>query len=250
AEAHGYVLIKLRLDWNALWDASPWPADNAAMRSYLQQNPEYQALFVLDLDDGSVPFIAHVGHGGFGDGGYLPMGPQPVVKRFSNGQELVYIVIRGRECAPNDSTCDGRWDSHLGEMVLDYIFGGHWEAGIAHRIVDRSPARGTFANPIVTENLPHIVTSQDVDVCGTGFSATHYCEQGLINTRNWPGGFYIYWQQGAVYDQYWSEYATWVVSNNTIYFVSTDGAVVALESAAPQQTGASFRVERTTGNVY
>ncbi|MCX8104026.1 MAG: PQQ-like beta-propeller repeat protein, partial [Candidatus Bipolaricaulota bacterium] len=283
AEAHGYVLIKLRLDWNALWDASPWPANNAAMRSYLQQNPEYQALFVLDLDDGSVPFIANVGHGGFGDGGYLPMGPQPVVKRFPNGQEVVYTVIRGRECAPNDPTCDGRWDSHLGEMVLDdttvpgylagyvrfmqntffptdeqayvsmagdYIFGGHWEAGIAHRIVDRSPARGTFANPIVTENLPHIATSQDVDVCGTGFSATHYCEQGLINTRNWPGGFYIYWQQGAVYDQYWSEYATWVVSNNTIYFVSTDGAVVALESAAPDQTGAIFRVERTTGNVY
>lgn len=281
AEAHGYVLVKLRLDWQALWDISPWPADNAAMRSYLQQNPEYQALFVLDLDDGSVPFIANVGHGGFGDGGYLPMGPQPVVKRFPNSQEVAYVVMRGSPCA--QSPCDGRGDSHLGELVLDdttvpgylggyvrfmqntffptdeqayismagdFIFGGHWEAGIAHRIVDRSPSRGTGTDPIVTENLPHIVTSQDVDVCGTGFSATHYCEQGLVNTRVWPAGFYIYWQQGPVYDQYWSEYATWVVSNNTIYFVSTDGAVVALESAAPQGTGAIFRVERTTGNVY
>lgn len=281
AEAHGYVLIKLRLDWQALWNPNPWPADNTAMRSYLQQNPEYQALFVLDLDDGSVPFIANVGHGGFGDGGYLPMGPQPVVKRFANGQEVAYVVMRGSPCA--QSPCDGRWDSHLGELVLDdttvpgylggyvrfmqntffptdeqayismsgdYIFGGHWEAGIAHRIIDRSPSRGTGTNPIVTENLPHIVTSQDVDVCGTGFSTTHYCAQGLYNTRSWPGGFYIYWQQGPVYDQYWSEYATWVVSNNTVYFVSTDGAVVALESAAPNQTGAIFRVERTTGNVY
>lgn len=280
AEAHGYVLIKLRLDWNALWDVSPWPGDNAAMRSYLQQNPEYQALFVLDLDDGSVPFIANVGHGGFGDGGYLPMGPHPVIKRFGD-DEVAYVVMRGAPCIQDP--CDGRGDSHLGEMMLDdttvpgylagyvrfmqntffptdeqvylsmagdYIFGGHWEAGIAHRIVDRSPSRGTGTDPIVTENLPHIVTSQDVDVCGTGFSATHYCDQGLTNTRNWPGGFYIYWQQGNVYDQYWSEYAQWVVSANTVYFVSTDGAVVALESAAPQQTGALFRIERETGNVY
>jgi outer membrane protein assembly factor BamB len=282
AEGHGYVLVKLRLDWHALWVFGPWPPDNATMRSNLQSRPEYQALFVLDLDDGSVPFIANVGHAGFGDGGYLPMGPQPVVKRYPNGDELVYTVIRGSDCDRNDPACDGRWDSSFGEMVLDdttvpgylagyvrfirntffptdeqayvsmagnYMFGGHWEAGIAHEITDRSPSRGTFANPIVTTDLPHIATSQDFDVCGTGFSSTHYCDQGLVNTRNWPAGFYIYWQQGNVYDQYWSEYATWVVSNDTIYFVSTDGAVVALEGSTSSSTGAIFRVTRE-GNVY
>jgi hypothetical protein len=46
-------------------------------------------------------------------------------------------------------------------------------------------------------------------------------------------GFYIYYNQGAVYDQYWSEYATWVVSNDNVYFRSTDGAIMALTSGNP-----------------
>jgi outer membrane protein assembly factor BamB len=264
AETHGLVLIKLRLDWQALWQPNPWPSSNSSMRSTLSSQPKLQSLFVLRLDDGSVPFIANIGHGGFGDGGYLPMGPQAVVKPLANGQEVAYVVMRGSPCA--QTSCDGRWDSHLGELLLDgttvsgysagyvrfirntffptdeqayvamagdYIFGGHWEAGIAHKITDRSAARGSGTNPIQTSDLPHIVTSQDADTCGQGFQQSHYCSQSLKNTRLWPAGFYIYWQKGTVYDQYWSEYAGWVVSNNTIYFVSTDGAVVALEHGNP-----------------
>jgi len=48
-------------------------------------------------------------------------------------------------------------------------------------------------------------------------------------------GFYIYWNQGKIYDQYWSEFASWVVSNNTVYFLSTDGALIALESGTPSE---------------
>lgn len=263
AEVHGYVLVKYRLNWATLWTWSPWPGDNATMRSNLQSRPDEQALFVLDLEDGANPFIANVGHGGFGDGGYLPMGPQPVIKPLPNGQEVAYVVMRGSPCIQDP--CNGQWDAHLGEMVLDnntvsgyqagyvrfirntffptdeqgylsmagdYLFAAHWEAGIAHQIADRSATKGTNSNPITTLDLPHIVTSQDSNPCG-GFSASHYCGQGLINTRMWPSGFYIYWQQGTVYDQYWSGYAAWVVSNNTIYFLSTDGAVVALEQGNP-----------------
>jgi hypothetical protein len=61
----------------------------------------------------------------------------------------------------------------------------------------------------------------------------------LKNTRLWPGGFYIYWQQGAVYDQYWTEYAIWTISGDTVYFLSTDGAVVALTSGNPQASDVS-----------
>jgi hypothetical protein len=57
------------------------------MRQLLTQRPGDQALFVLDLDDGSKPFIANVGHGGYGDNDYMPMGPQPVVKRLPDGKE-------------------------------------------------------------------------------------------------------------------------------------------------------------------
>jgi len=264
AEGHGQVFIKYRLDWDTLWTWNPWPATNAAMRSNLQANPAQQALFVMDLDDGAVPFIANVGHGGYGNGGYMPMGPQPVVKRFDNGDEVAYVVMRGSPCQA--SPCDGRWDSHLGEMMLDdttvpgfaagharfmqntffptdeqanltmagdHLFGGHWMFGLAHRVVDRSAARGASAGaPITVANLPHIVTSQNT----CGFNANHYCAGGLTqdgDARSLPAGFYIYQNQGAVYDRYWTEYAAWVVSAGLVLFTSCDGAVVALESGNP-----------------
>ncbi len=265
SEQNGLVLIKLQLDWQTLWTWNPWPSTNAEMRRNLQNNPREQALLALRLDNGATAFVPNVGHGGFGDGDYMPMGPQPVIRRLSDGSEVAYVVMRGSPCKAQP--CDGRWDSHLGELMLndttvpgyragdvrfmegtffptdeqpylalagDQIFAAHWEAGMAHTIGDRSPARGTSTNPIPVTNLPHIATSQDTDTCGTGFSTGHYCGASLYNTRLWPAGFYIYWRQGAVYDRYWSEYAGWVISNNTLYFVSTDGAVVALEPGQPR----------------
>jgi len=265
AEQNGLVLIKLHLDWQTLWTWSPWPGTNAEMRRNLQNDPREQALLALRLDDGATAFVPNVGHGGFGDGDYMPMGPQPVISRLSDGSEVAYVVMRGSPCQA--TPCDGRYDSHLGEMMLndttvpgyrsgevrfmqgtffptdeqpylamagDQIFAAHWEVGMAHTITDRSPGRGAGTNPIRVTNLPHIATSQDTDTCGTGFSTGHYCGSSLYNTRQWPSGFYIYWRQGAVYDRYWSEYAGWVISNNTLYFVSTDGAVVALEPGQPR----------------
>jgi len=271
ADGAGYVLVKARLDWGTLWQ--DWPQTNSGMRQFLTQNPGQQALFVLDLDDGSKPFIANVGHGGYGDGGYMPMGPQPVVKRLANGREVVYTIIRARHAY------DSRWDSHFGEMMLDsetvsglqggdvrfiaydyppgsadpylltdeqpnvsmagdYLFGAHWEAGFAMRILDRSAARGSFSNKITTQRLATIATSQDnADACP--FNASHYCASGLENTRFYDAGFYIYYRQGAVYDKYWREYASWTVSNENVYFVSTDGAVVALTSGNPQASDVS-----------
>lgn len=266
AEQTGYVLIKVRLEWDVIW--RDWPQTNAEMRQFLAQNPGEQALFVLDLDDGTIPYIANVGHGGYGDGGYLPMGPQPVVKRLPNGKEVVYIVIRAQH------VYDARWDSHFGEMVLDnttvpglqggdvrfirfdwppgdehpflltdeqpnvtmagdYLLAGHWEAGFAMQILDRSEVRGTFSNPIVTQRLATVATSQD-NTAACAFSASHYCANGLENTRYYESGFYIYYNQGAVYDRYWSEYATWVVSNGNVYFRSCDGAIIALSAGNPQ----------------
>ncbi len=267
AEEHGLVLVRYRLDWQTLWNWNPNNLQtNAQMRQFLQANPSQEVLYALRLSDGGKAFIVNVGNGGFGDGDYLPMGPLPVVKRFADGKEVAYVVMRGGPCAQNP--CDSRWDSHLGELLLDdstvsgfsagqvrymrnsffptdeqaflsmagdQIFAAHWEAGIAHQINDRSPSRGASStNPILTSDLPHIATSQDVDVCNSGFQSSHYCAGGLQNTRRWSPGFYIYWQQGAVYDAYWSEYAAWVVGNGTIYYVSTDGSVVALEHGNPQ----------------
>ncbi len=270
AENAGYVLVKARLPWQRLW--IDWPQTNAGMRQLLQDNPCHRALFALDLDDGSVPFIVNVGHGGYGDNDYLPMGPQPVVKPLPGGKDVVYIIIRARHAY------DARWDSHFGEMVLggttvsglqagdvrfiafdwppgdsnpylltdeqpnvsmagDYLLGAHWEAGFALRILDRSDARGSFANKITSQRLSTVATSHDAGGCAFN-AATHYCASGLYNTRPYDFGFYIYYGQGSVYDQYWSEYATWVVSNDALYFRSADGAIVALTSGNPQTPAA------------
>ncbi len=265
AEQSGVVLIKLRLDWQTMWTWSPWPSSNAAMRANLMNRPDEQALLALSLDNGSTAFIPNIGHGGFGDGDYMPMGPMPVVKRFGDGSEVAYVVMRGTPCLM-EGVCDGRADSRLGELMLsdqtvagfsagdvrfmestffptdeqanlsmagDDLLGGHWMFGLAHRVIDRSPSRGASgSNPITTANLPHIITSAS----NCGFSTSHYCPDGLTqdgDPRRIPAGFYIYYNQGPVYDRYWSEYASWVVSNDTIYFVSTDGAVVALEHGEP-----------------
>lgn len=274
ADNLGYVLMKVRLDNNALWDiGDPWPMTNEAMRSALLAKPEEQGLFVLDLDDGRVPFVANVPHSGWGDSGYLPMGPQPVVKTLSSGQQVAYVVIRG---APSWIMTNS--DSAFGEMVLDdtissyqpgyvrfiqygnswanenwgdvgfafppsdehpnltmagdYLFAGHWALGLAIQLKDRSPARGAWGTRITSSPLPHFVSS----VSSGGFSPTHYRDGPFGQEPDWravPFGFYIYYGQGAIYDRYWGEYSVWVVSNDNVYFRSTDGAIVALTGGSP-----------------
>jgi hypothetical protein len=269
AEQHNIVFVRYRLHWQTIWDWNyPGMNSNSAMRTYLENNPGDQSLFALDLSDGSTAFIPNVGNGGFGDGGYLPMGPMPAIKRFEDNTEVAYLPVRGYPSllSPPEGR-DSREDSRLGELILDdttvpgfqagyirfmqntyfptdeqpfvsvagdQVFAAHWEVGIAHKIEDRSPERGEPGQtPISTSVLPHVVISQDQDICGAGFRRSHYCENGLFNTRPYPGGFYIYWRQGAVYDRYWSEYAQWVISNNMLYFVGTDGSIIALEQGDP-----------------
>lgn len=284
AEAAGYVLVKARLDWQTMFAWDPWPTTNAQMRSNLTARPNQQALFVMDLDDGARPFIANIGHGGFGDGGYMPMGPQPVVKRLASGRDAVYTIIRGH------ASNDGRWDSAFGEMMLDddtvsgyragevrfiqydnppgsqapylltdeqpnvsmagdFLFGGHWMAGHALRIQDRSPALGSYSQRIRAVNAPSIVNAQ-ASGSGCAFSASHYCANGLLqdgDPRTFTPGFYIYYAQGKVYDRYWNGYATWVISNGNIYFHSTDGAIVALAAGNPQAAAeASSQIAQAT----
>jgi len=266
AEGHGLVLVKLRLNWQTLWTWSPWPATNAQMRANLTARPDQQSLLALHLSDGSAAFVTDVGNGGFGDGGYLAMGPQPVVKKFTDGSEAAYVVMRGSGCL--NTPCDGRYDSRFAEMELDSttvpgfqagdvrfmqntffptdeqpsltmagsdLFGGHWMFGIAEQILDRSASKGaSSASPITTSTLPHIVTSAS----NCTFSAAHFCPNGLIqdgDARSLPAGFYIYYNQGQVYNQYWRGSSTWVVSGSTVYFASNDGAVIALESGAAAQ---------------
>ncbi len=264
AEAHGYALVKLRLNWMTLWQT--YPPDNEAIRQFLAANPDQQALLVIDLDDGSQPFIANVSHGGFGNGGYIPMGFQPAVRLFDDGSEVAYVLARG------ETRYDPRWDSHLGELVLDdstadgflpgyfryidfagttlgdgdvfltdeqpfvsaagdYVFANHWEASMySLRITDRGQQRGAYDSRIQTETLPTLIESQDAGGCGSA----HFTTGPLANTRPYPnprGGFHIFCNQGAIFDTYWSGYGATVISGGLLLTVSTSGVIVALEHA-------------------
>lgn len=125
AEQHGYVLLRMQLPHDFMTahpgTGTAFPNDFASIRSWLQANPRYKSLFVLDLDDGSEPFTAAVGYGSTEDAistraeGYGVMGSQPAVKVWPNGQEVVYIHFRNGQSNPQDY----RWDGHMGEMVLD-----------------------------------------------------------------------------------------------------------------------------------
>jgi hypothetical protein len=215
--------------------------------------------------------VANIGHGGYGDGDYLPMGPQPVVARDAVA-EVVYTVGRGAQGV------DGRWDSALVEMVLDsstvggmsggeirwiqygsygwdgagfampptdeqpnvmmagnQLLGGHWALGLGVRIADRSDPLGSYATPIVSEPLPHLASQTGASA--GAFDASHYVDGPFGVEPDWRGvpfGFYVYYEPGVlVYDQYWSEYATWVVSAGHVLFRANDGAIVCLEPGEP-----------------
>ncbi len=277
AEQHGLVLVRQRNDWDLLW-ANPNPfgvPDNATIRSRLAAQPAQRCHFALRLADGSVAFDINNGQGGFGDGGYLPLGSMPVIRTFPDGSEVALQIIRG------ENRYDARWDSHFGEMMLDsntvpglqagdvrwirhgndpsddaflltdeqpflsaagdYLFGSHWLVTYALHVQDRSPARGSFANKITTTNLPWFIVSQGA--CGPcTFSPTHYCPQGLRADpdcgRHYAGGFYVCFNQGAVQDQFWTEYGCVVATPHRLVVRDTTGAIFSLVTGTPM-TGAS-----------
>ncbi len=272
AEAHGLVLVRYRLDWQTMWTWTPWPTSNATMRTNLTNTPTEQSVFALHLSDGGTAFVSNVGNGGFGDGGRINIGPPPVVKRFSDGSEVAYVIMRGAACLPNAQTpCEGRNDSRLGELMLDGstvsgfqagdvrfmqnnifiptdeqptltmanndIFQGHWMFGAADRITNRGASLGSGSgNPITMSTLPPIITS--TSTCA--FSSSHYCSPNMTqdsDPRGFPAGFYIYHNQGTVYNQYWRSYSTWIESGGLVYFLSNDGALIALENGTTVQSG-------------
>ncbi len=212
AEQHGIVFVRYRLEWNSLWIANPFPTTNDTIRTLLTSNSRNQALFAMKLDDGSQAFIPNAGNGGAGDGGRLPMGPQPVI-RVVDGKEVAYIIWRNGLTCGGCSTagscgnqwCDGREDAAMGEMVLDNttvsgyqagdvrfirnpdiqtdemmyiaaagdtIFHSHWLINSAEKITDRSAGLGN-------------TFSNPIKTTDSPFVIWRQCN--ITNTCNYPG---------------------------------------------------------------
>jgi len=273
AERYGLVLVRQRIHWDYLWNDAFGVPNNAAIRAALNASPELRCHFALRLDDGAVAFDINNGLGGFGDGGYMPIGSMPVIRTFPDGSQVALNAVRG------DPRYDARWDSHFGEIMLsadtvpglqpgdvrwtrhgngpsdddflltdeqpfisaagDYLFGNHWLVTYALRVTDRGPARGSFANKIETANLSWFIVSQGA--CGPCvFSPTHYCAAGLYEdpscSRRYAGGFYVCYNQGEIHDAYWTEYGCVVATPERLIVRDTTGAIFCLVSGNPNNT--------------
>lgn len=236
AEQHGVVFVRMNLGFEGLWSGTGaghvYPNSNSEIRTLLSNNPQYKNLFALNLDSGKEAFIPAIGFGGVeyksGSTTGLMVGSMPVIRTYPDGSEVAYQVFRNGQSQPPD----GRWDSHLGEMVLDsstipglaagdmrfvqfsdtyiYIsdeqtplsmagntlFNAHWAASEAAFIVDRSTSKGmTYSNPITTQRRPTVI--RRMKPCENYDPQSHYTTCGLYlfgDTRYWPGpGWWVYW---------------------------------------------------------
>ncbi len=219
ASGHGLVLVhQTTRNYDDLWGPGPmgrYPNTNAEIRAYLASTPSKQNLFALDLADGSVRFLPAVGPGYleiFSQGGVVGgiAGCQPVVRRYADGTEVAYQLWRCGQTSSNGNEVDGRWDSQVGEMVLDdqtipglaagdlrrvqwiddfvitdeqgpltmaadTLFYAHWAFAEQGRISDRGPSRGLdsdWNNPIQITLRPSLC--RWIAASGTPNVQTHW----------------------------------------------------------------------------
>jgi outer membrane protein assembly factor BamB len=241
AEQHGVVFVRMNLGIHAIWsgpNSGEWgggvfPRSNADTRAFLSgNNGIHKNLFALNLDNGTEKFIPAVGYGGVEgrvDGNtVLETGPVPVVRVLPDGREVAYSPFRSGQGNPQD----GRWDSHMGEMVLDEstvpgltagdmrfidfhkayviisdeqgpitmagdtLFHAHWGASESTRILDRSNSKGlSYSDPITSEANPTVI--RRIQSTSNYNPSTHWTTSGLTlfgDSRFWPGpGFWVYW---------------------------------------------------------
>jgi uncharacterized repeat protein (TIGR01451 family) len=286
ADGQGVVFVRLRLNWNTLWNGpgygGSYPTTNAAIRQFLEDNPNQQCLFALNLDNGSPAFTPAVGNSAFeGDHSVqLIMGPQPAVRRLGNGKEVAYIIWRNGQVSPGS---DGRWDATMGEMVLDsstvsgyqagdlrfvstqfiptdesgpvtvagnFVFHGHWLVMCSSDLGDRSGG-DSYGNAI-GEIGPYVIWAQ-AGGTGCSFNAdTRWCSSLYTETDNrvFKNGFYVLYNEPERYwdssDPYAWNYAPYVVvSDGMIIIKSIDGAIFVLEHVE-DDPDLSLSIKRTS----
>jgi hypothetical protein len=260
SEVNGVVIVRTYLDWDKMWQpAGGAPTDAEATRRFLVENPEYESFFVLDLVDGAKRFVAPVLAGAIGNGGdFESTPPQAVVRRLPDGGEVAYLHWRnGQACLI--ANCDGREDTTLGELDLAtgalrfveshknagvlrlptdeqsplsmagaMLFHSHWMLLGAIELTDRATGLGdSYANPIRTRELAPILNTRQPGACDG-----HFCLEAMqppCDGFQVDPGFYLYAADQCVYDQYWvTPVRSAVISGGTLYWRSTDGAIMAM----------------------
>jgi len=186
AEQNGVVFVRMRLDHNTGLAGYPsgdkhiWPNSNAEARTWLTTTPSQQNLFALNLDDGSKKFIPAVGYGGTEDlvngQPFVTTGPVPVIKVWPTGHEVAYIHFRNGQSAPPD----WRWDSHMGEMVLNNSTVPGLVAGDMRFVKMNRQQSGGYAYTYLTDE------QNALTMAGTTIFHAHWgaSESGYITDRS------------------------------------------------------------------
>ncbi|MCU0490782.1 MAG: PQQ-binding-like beta-propeller repeat protein [Chloroflexaceae bacterium] len=275
SEANDAVIIRSYYNWGLTWLPNGGAPDaQDGIRQFINQNPQQESLFVLDLDDGSKRFVAPVLGGGIGNNDdYYSTPPQAVVRRLSDGSEVAYLFWRTRVACLPGITCDGREDTTIGEMNLqtgairfvrdwknqgtmrfptdeqgalsmagNVLFHSHWMSMGSIRIPDRTSGGSSISNPIPSEEYLSVSNTLAASSCPNRLSQQRFCPNG----HKPPGdgyqldaGFYIYMSGQNVYDQFFTPSVRGVViSDNVVYWKSVDGAIIALstDGSQPQPT--------------
>ena len=130
-------------------------------------------------------------------------------------------------------------------MAGNTILHAHWMTLGVLRITDRSSGYGSsYTNPIRTEEVYPVVTGIRIGSCPQ--RSNHFCPEAMLLPNNEPNqdpGFYVYYTNQPQYDLWWhsstgdpnnrdlpsaSPVCSAAISNNTIYWKTVDGAIIAV----------------------
>ncbi|MCS7259899.1 MAG: PQQ-binding-like beta-propeller repeat protein [Anaerolineae bacterium] len=241
SEVHNLVIVRtyrsVERQFTGEGYSNTAPSTPAEIRRFIARNRDFQSFYVLDLGTGAERYVAPVAVGGIGDG-IWSIGPQAVIKRLNNGDEIAYVLWRTRQaCAwMGFPPCDSRDDTTLGEMDLatgnirfvqdwrnqgtmrihtdeqsplsmagDMILHAHWMTLGILRITDRAASYGnSYSNPIPTEEVYPVTNSMLVDTCPA--RRNHFCPESMRLPAGEPEqdpGFYIYYTDQMQYDLWW-----------------------------------------------
>lgn len=130
-------------------------------------------------------------------------------------------------------------------MAGNTLTHAHWLTLGILRITDRSSRYGSsYADPIRTEEVYPVTTGILIGSCPQ--RSNHFCPEGMLLPNGEPNqdpGFYVYYTNQPQYDLWWhsstgdpnnrdlpsaSPVRSAAISNNTIYWKTVDGAIIAV----------------------
>jgi hypothetical protein len=128
------VLMQLRSSWYYEIDGGLRLATNSAYRTALDgPNRTHRKLYALFLDTGLEAFTTVVQNAGFNNSQYSPMGPQPVIKTWTNGSNIDTVAYTVTYNSTANGPCTNNTIRDCGaafaELVLDNTTIPGYQAG-------------------------------------------------------------------------------------------------------------------------